>query len=169
MAILDYLTGKRSKRARAARLLETVSAPFDRLRAAIREAGTAQAGADFETLWQRFTDCRLYRPADLTSLPSADLDRLDRFVASQIAPARPTLDAVRAALEQVAREWRGDDLVTAATGGGLRALAQFDELAGAATPQDRLLRTAALVEIDLACADVKGELAHIAKSPALFW
>lgn len=169
MAILDFLPGRKGRRTAATRLLEAIDAPIGRLHAAIRESGTAQAGPDFEALWQRFADCRLYRPDELASLPAKDLDTLDRFVAGQIAAARPLLAEVGAALALVRRDWRRDDLVAAAAGGGLRALGQLDELAQANTAGDRLLRTVALVEIDMACADVRGELTHIAQAPSLFW
>lgn len=169
MAILDFLPGRKGRRMQARQLIEAVGEPLGRLRAAIRESGAAQAGPGFEALWQRFADCRLYRPGDLAALPAKDLDTLDRFVTGQIAAARPLLTEVGAALTLVRRDWRREDLVTAAAGGGLRALAQFDELAQASTPQDRLFRTVALVEIDLACADVRGELTHIAQAPSLFW
>jgi hypothetical protein len=169
MAILDFLLGRKGRRMRASRLLEAIDEPFGRLHAAIRESGAAQLGSDFEAIWQRFADCRLHRPGELASFPAKDLDALDRFVAGQIAPARPVLAEIGAALERVRRDWRRDDLVKAAAGGGLRALSEFRELEWASTAQDRLFRTAALVEIDLACADVRGELTHIAQSPSLFW
>ncbi len=169
MAIFDFLTGGKAKRARALQLCDLVNGPAERLHALIHDAGVARMSEGFEPIWTRFVDCRLYRPAQLTSLPREDRDALDGLVASQIVAARPLFAEIRVAMETVLAEWRDEGLVTAAGQGCLRALSELDDTAEPRTDQDRLFRTVAVVEVDMACADVRNELTHIAKSPSIFW
>ncbi len=169
MAILDFLWGGKAKRLLAKRLLASAGEPFDRLRTMIADAGAARHGADFERMWGGFVDCRIHRPGQLVNFPADDREALYRLVTELEPEARPLHAEVRQAFELIRREWRHGGLVEAAAGGGLRALDAFAADTPPGSIEDRIMRIADFIEIDVAAGDVRGELGHIAFSQSLFW
>lgn len=169
MAIRDLLPFGRGRRRLAARLLDATREPFDRLHAAIGTAGVAQMGEGFEDVRSRFVDCRILHGEKLIDFPADEREALYRLV-ERLRPEFVELHAdARAAFAQVHDEWRHGGLIEAAAGGGLRALDLLRESDRPKNIQGRLFHIALFMDVDVAAADVQGELKHIALAPALFW
>ena len=169
MAILDFFPGRRHRRKHAAALAEIVSGPFDRLHAMIEEAGVAALGDGFEPLRTRFVDCRIMRTEQLADFPAADREALYKLVNALLPGVRPLHAEVKAAFEQVRRDWTHGGLVEAAAGGGLRALDALQEQPAPKTAHNRLMRIVHFLDVAVAASDVQGELRHLAEAPSLFW